>query len=214
MPAHAVIMRPGGLREIFVGLRDDRLVEVEGALSTGAIEEHLAGVGASLPVGCRAEVSLGAAQWVREASERLESGFLLLIDYGHEAAELYSITHGAGTIASFQRHTSASSRAALDAPGEHDLTLHVDLTSVRRAAEREGLVTLAVMDQTYFLLGLGAAERVGQVTGQGIADTKRRLALKTLLLPGGLGSTHKVMVFGRRVGSPSLAGTSHGARLT
>jgi hypothetical protein len=33
-----------------------------------------------------------------------------------------------------------------------------------------------------------------------------RLALKTLLMPGGLGSTHRVMVFGKQVGTPALTG--------
>jgi SAM-dependent MidA family methyltransferase len=214
LPAHAVVMQPTGLREIFVAERDGRLVEEEGPVSTNAIETYLADAGVSLPAGCRAEVGLRAIEWVRAAARSLSSGFLMLVDYGHEATELYSIAHAAGTIASCSRHTVSSLRTALDMPGEHDLTVHVDLTSVRRAAEAEGLITLAVMDQTYFLLGLGAVERLARTPGSGIADTKRRLALKTLLLPGGLGSTHKVMIFGRGVGRPVLAGTSRGARLT
>jgi hypothetical protein len=43
---------------------------------------------------------------------------------------------------------------------------------------------------------------------------KQRLALKTLLLPGGLGSTFKVLVLGKDVGYPSLKGCSHRARVT
>jgi hypothetical protein len=43
---------------------------------------------------------------------------------------------------------------------------------------------------------------------------KKRLALKTLLMPGGLGSTHKVIVLGKNVGAPLLAGCSFGSRLT
>jgi hypothetical protein len=43
---------------------------------------------------------------------------------------------------------------------------------------------------------------------------KRRLALKTLLLPGGLGSTHKVMIFAKGVGTPALKGLSYKVRLT
>ena len=62
------------------------------------------------------------------------------------------------------------------------------------AAEAAGLTTLGFLDQTYFLMGLGAA-------GIDAGDLKRRLALKTLLMPGGLGSTHKVMIFGKGVGS-------------
>ena len=76
-----------------------------------------------------------------------------------------------------------------------------------RAAERCGLDVLARLDQTYFLLGLGIAELEG-------LSLQQRLALKTLLLPGGLGSTHKVLIFGKDVGQPNLKGLSYRVRLT
>jgi SAM-dependent MidA family methyltransferase len=83
----------------------------------------------------------------------------------------------------------------------------VDFTSVRLAAEAEGLTTIGLLDQTYFLLGLGAAALE-------LSDLKKRLAVKTLLMPGGLGSTHKVLILGKDVGASSLAGCSYRVRLT
>ena len=87
-----------------------------------------------------------------------------------------------------------------------------------RAAEAAGLTALGRLDQTYFLLGLGLA---GLLEGDAArtapfdaAALKRRLALKTLMLPGGLGSTLKVLVFGRDVGTPALKGLSFGGRMT
>jgi len=71
---------------------------------------------------------------------KLTRGFAILIDYGHEAAELYSVTHSTGTLTSYSRHTSEgpdatpASPAWLRRPGEQDLTAHVDFTSVGRAA--------------------------------------------------------------------------------
>jgi len=41
-----------------------------------------------------------------------------------------------------------------------------------------------------------------------------RLALKTLLMPGGLGSTQKVLLLGRDVGTPALRGCSYRMRVT
>ena len=83
-------------------------------------------------------------------------------------------------------------------PGDRDLTSHVDLTSIRRAAERAGMNTLRVTDQTRCLLEI--VERSGLVAEFSAPDRLRdRLALKTLLLPGGLGSTHKVMVFSKGI---------------
>lgn len=213
LPCHAVVMR-ADLREVVVDAEGDTLVEREGPLSTPAIAEHLSRLGVALKPGWRGEVNLRAVAWVRDAARRLARGFLILIDYGHRAPELYSASHRAGTRASHDRHVAEDARgtaAWLRAPGEVDITAHVDLTSIERAAAEEGLTTIAMMDQTYFLLGLGL-DRVLQDTGA--AGLKRRLALKTLMLPGGLGSTLKVMIFGRGVGTPPLLGCSYGTRLT
>jgi SAM-dependent MidA family methyltransferase len=139
----------------------------------------------------------------------------MLFDYGHPAPELYSVTHSTGTLTTYARHRSQGPEAAaslpswLQQPGEQDLTAHVDFTSVRAAAEHQGCVTLGLMDQTYFVLGL--LEKLGSMETLGF---KERLALKTLIMPGGLGSTMKVLVLGKGVGRPSLACGSAGARLT
>ena len=80
------------------------------------------------------------------------------------------------------------------------------------AGRSAGLEKLGLVDQTYFLLAL--FEGIDQVEAHDERSLGRRLALKTLLLPGGLGSTHKVLVFGRRVGRPRLKGLAGGGRLT
>jgi len=79
-----------------------------------------------------------------------------------------------------------------------------DLTMVRMSAERAGFTTLGITDQTYFLMGLGLLER----------GARRINQAKTLMLPGGLGSTHKVMIFGKGVGRPALKGLSYRVRVT
>ena len=215
LPVHAVVHRADGLREIRVGEADGRLVEVEREPSTSELEAYLTRVGAALEVGGRAEVGLEMERWFSSVGTQLTRGFLVAIDYGHEAAELYSAAHGAGTLTAYRRHTQQDSPMTwLANPGEQDLTAHVDLTGARLAAARAGLTSLTTLDQTYFLLGLGAAERLGRSTGNPVADLKHRLALKTLLLPGGLGSTHKVMIFGKDVGRPTLRAMSFRERLT
>jgi SAM-dependent MidA family methyltransferase len=95
----------------------------------------------------------------------------------------------------------------LEQPGEQDITAHVDFTSVRAAAEAEGMTTIAFLDQTYFLLGL-----VQGWSDKALADHAR--ALKTLLMPGGIGSTHKVLILAKGVGTPALRGCSFKVRAT
>jgi SAM-dependent MidA family methyltransferase len=217
MPAHQVVMREDGLHEVYVsrqssvvgrqsGLATDdwRLTTVEGPPSTGRLEEYLSRLGIALDVGWRAEINLNAVDWIREATRRLRRGFMILIDYGHEARDLYSASHSAGTLTTFTGHRTGD---WLHRPGEQDITAHVDFTSVREAAEGEGMETLGFLDQTYFLMGiLNRSARLSTDRASG--------ALKTLMLPGGLGSTHKVLLLGKNVGRPSVLGTSFRVRVT
>jgi SAM-dependent MidA family methyltransferase len=211
LPVHQVVMREDGLREIYVDIDGGHLRLVEGPPSTPALQAYLDRLGVKLEPGWRVEVNLAAVDWIREAARRLRRGFIVLIDYGHDARELYSATHAAGTLTTFARHQSSGPESSatvpswLQRPGEQDITAHVDFTSVRAAAEDEGGTTIAFLDQTYFLLGLLPGIRNPQSAVRN---------LKTLVMPGGLGSTHKVLILGKGVGSPALQGCSFKVRVT
>jgi SAM-dependent MidA family methyltransferase len=226
LPVHSVVMTEGGLREHYVDEREGRLVERVGRLSSEALARYLAAAGVTLQPGMRAEINLAALAWLTRACASLHHGFLVLIDYGHEARELYSPTHAGGTLMSFQRHVREYGRTALEArssasstpawledPGNQDITSHVDLTSIRRTAEEMGCTTVGILDQTYFLLALGMSDLV-DTNDSSLPAVRRRLALKTLVMPGGLGSTHKVMVFAKGVDAPQLRGLTGMRRLT
>jgi SAM-dependent MidA family methyltransferase len=215
-PVHQVVMRPEGLREVYVDAvrlesGDWRLVTAEGALSTPALAEYLARLNVVLEPGGRAEINLRAIDWMQSAARRLRRGFIIVIDYGHPARELYSSAHAAGTLTSFAAHTMAGGERPVTAPGwledpgDRDITAHVDFSSLEAAATGAGLTSLGFLDQTYFVLGLVDPD---------VSDLKTRLALKTLVLPGGLGSTHKVLILGKEVGRPSLRGCSYRVRVT
>jgi SAM-dependent MidA family methyltransferase len=223
LPTHPVVMTESGLREVFVDCRDGQFVEHLREPSTPRLAEYLSRAGALTSRGWRAEVNLAAEAWVGTAATFLSRGFMVLIDYGHEETELYGTSHASGTLTTFKRHTTDVERthagplaACLEEPGDRDITAHVDLTAITRAAERAGLDVLGRLDQTYFLLGLGMDELHAMPADQDFdpAVLQRRLALKTLLLPGGLGSTHKVLVFGKSMGTPSLKGLSYRVRMT
>jgi SAM-dependent MidA family methyltransferase len=225
-PVHQVVMREDGLREVYVevggrgseigGRSSDGagLRLVEGPPSTPALASYLDRLNVTLEPGWRVEINLRAIDWIRDAARRLRRGVIILIDYGHEARELYSPSHAGGTLTTYAAHRSNGPESSdatpswLQRPGEQDITSHVDFTSVRAAADAEGLTTIALLDQTYFLLGLVESAR------RTFDDVKERLALKTLLMPGGLGSTHKVLILGKGVGTPALKGCSFKVRVT
>ena len=220
LPVHAVTMTDRGLREVFVDEAGGRFVERVGPLSSPALEHHFEALGTMPAPGWRGEVSLAAGAWMRTAARRLTRGFILLIDYGRSARELYTGGHASGTLTTFRGHRvdaagddreQPGGPAWLSNPGERDITSHVDFTSLGRAAREEGLDVLGLVDQTRFLLGLGALDTLEEPQ-DGTAALRRRLALKTLLVPGGLGSTHQVLALGKGMGRPALKGFSFSPR--
>src|SRR5439155_9139137 len=124
LPVHQVVMREEGLKEVYV---DGALRPIEDTPSTPALAAYLASAGVVLQPGWRVEINLRAVEWMRDAARRLRRGFIIVIDYGHEARELYSPTHAAGTLTSYSSHRSAGPESAaawppwLESPGERDI---------------------------------------------------------------------------------------------
>src|SRR5437773_1803733 len=87
LPVHSVVMTEHGLREHYVDLDGDRLIERAGRPSTDALEEYLRSANVDLQPGWRSEINLAALVWMARACCALHRGFLLLVDYGHPAAE-------------------------------------------------------------------------------------------------------------------------------
>ncbi|HLA19647.1 MAG TPA: SAM-dependent methyltransferase, partial [Dehalococcoidia bacterium] len=136
-PVHRVSVREGALMEVFVGWDGARFVEELRPPSTPELESYFHRLGLLPGEGCLAEVNLAAPEWMRRAGRALRSGFLLTLDYGYEAHELYAPWRRDGTILCFYRHNAAGDPYAR--LGRQDITSHVDFTSLRQAGEESGL---------------------------------------------------------------------------
>jgi len=201
LPTARVVQRGDRLREVRVGLgADDGLVDVE-AESPPELAARLAADSVTLADGQRGEVCLEVDRWIERAASGLRRGVLLVIDYGHPAAELYDPRRRfAGTLATYQGHQVGED--PYRAVGRQDITAHVDVTAVERAAAAAGLTHLGTTTQAMFLAGLGAGELlVAEQTGPG-ATLQRyleaRSALVRMIDPAAMGG-FRVMVFGRDV---------------
>lgn len=200
LPVHVVEMTPSGLAEVYVDAHDGQLVERIGPLSSPELAAYFDSLGIALEPGARADVNLAALAWLRDVASRLDAGYVVLIDYGFDAGQLFG-GRSASTLRTFHRHLAdapATGKAPpwLADPGSRDLTTHVDFTSIRRAAGQAGLTTFVEEEQSRFLLDAAVASGLlARLEDPG--RLRERLAVKTLLVPGGLGSTHRVVVFGR-----------------
>jgi SAM-dependent MidA family methyltransferase len=195
LPAHRVVMDGGAMKEIFVGFRDGHFIDVLEPLSTCAISEYFAAQGIALREGQHAEVGLEACDWISEIGRRLEGGYVLTIDYGHPAAELFDERHMRGTLLAYQNHRA--SEEFYCSPGEQDLTAHVNFTALESWGKRSGLEKAGFTSQTAFLLALGRGNEFADLYGEGQTEaerTKARLQLKTLIYPEGMGERFQVLV--------------------
>jgi len=183
-PVHVMVRAEEGVREVYVDQKDGALVETLRAPSHPDLRYR---VPDGLPVGGRWEVSLGAEGWVAQLAAALAQGYLLIIDYGGEEADLLS-RGGAGTVRGFSRHRLVAD--ALAAPGEHDLTASVNVTAIRRAAEGAGLTLAGMTTQRDALIGLGVREAYGRPTDplDQLRAASKRSAIDVLLEPNGLGA--------------------------
>jgi SAM-dependent MidA family methyltransferase len=151
-PVHRVLMRGGRLRELCVAWRD-RFVQVVTEPTTPALAERLADDGVTLAEEQVAEISLGLAPWLREVAARLERGFVVVIDYGAEAAELYGPRHKAGTLLGYRAHRVVEGPFA--DVGLADVTAHVDFSAVARIAGERGFSVTGLQTQSEFLVEAG-----------------------------------------------------------
>jgi SAM-dependent MidA family methyltransferase len=206
-PVHVVERHAGALREVFVvNAPTGGFAEELRSPSTPALDEHFRWLGTGPLEGNRAEVNLAAPVWMREVGARIGRGFVLTIDYGYPAAELYALHRRTGTLLCYRQHQADDD--PYTAVGEKDITSHVDFTALQQAGREAGLNTLWFGEQYRFLLGLGFFEELLRLQAQCTDEREARalrLTLKNLILPEqGMGETFKVLVQGRGVGQPEL----------
>ena len=183
-------------RQQVVALQEDRRLELcpGAALEAWALEEvDLHGLGPSpkgLPSGWCSELHPGCTPWLEAAGAGLIEGHLLVVDYALEARRYYAPSRPAGTLLAY-----CNQRASLDPlqdPGHWDLTAHLCLESLERAAAAAGWRWQGSCRQGQALLALGLAQALhGLQSPAHPQDLAGRLAAREALLrlvdPAGLG---------------------------
>jgi SAM-dependent MidA family methyltransferase len=205
-PTHLVEMTAEGLREVYVAATEAGFAEVLGEPSRPEITLYFARLGIWPEPGQRAEVNLAAGEWLGQVEGSLQRGFVLTIDYGYEAMELYGPMRKNGTLLCYHQHQVVDDPYLR--PGAQDITSHVDFTTLQQRGEELGLATVWFGEQYRFLMATGMMDELLALEQQemgGAEQVKMRLALKKLMLPeGGMGDTFKVLVQAKGVDAPQL----------
>jgi SAM-dependent MidA family methyltransferase len=184
LPVRQFVRAEGRWRERVIGLDGERLAF---GLGPGVLED-----GPDAPEGAIFEVSPTADALIGEIARRIvtEDGAALIVDYGHGETAIGE------TLQAVRGHSYAD---PLDAPGEADLTAHVDFAALARRARAEGAAVHGPITQGEFLLKLGLLERAGRL-GAGADEAARaslRAAVERLAGPGEMGTLFKAMAITR-----------------
>jgi SAM-dependent MidA family methyltransferase len=197
LPAHRVRVTGGRLRELCVGLdAEGNFSWEEREPSTPRLAEHFARLGVSLSEGQSAEVNLEADGWIAACASRLARGYVVTVDYGATARELYDAAlRPEGTLRAFRAHRI--SEDLLASPGAQDITSTVNWTQLERAGRDAGLETISLERLDKFLMRAGAIEQLESLAERA-ADEAERAALlvsaREMILPGGMGESFQVLV--------------------
>lgn len=206
LPVHRVVMTSDGLKEIYVTCKDGEFAEETGEPSTPDIEAYLKRVAVALHPAQQAEVNLNAPQWLEAASRALQNGYILTIDYGYPAEDLYTPRRKLGTLLCYYRHqTEENPYLRL---GLQDITTHVDFTTLMKCGEEQGLHNVWFGEQYRFMLSAGIIEEIEEIERSTRPEEEKlrlRLTLKKLIVPeGGMGDTFKVLIQSKGVTTPRL----------
>ncbi len=213
-PVHRVVREGGELREVYVAHDGRSFVDTLRPLSDLALQRYFDELGVLPGEGCYAEVNLDALRWIAGVARSVECGYVLTFDYGYEAADLYAPWRRDGTLLCFSRQSASSD--PYQRVGKQDITASVDFTSLRSAGGRAGLRTIAMTDQSTFLVRLGIGEGVAAATRERPGEMEeyfaRRKVVMDLIDPGRLGRV-KVLLQGKGGPRPGESSTDE-ARLT
>jgi SAM-dependent MidA family methyltransferase len=200
--------------ELRVDARDGRLVETW-VPSAAETLEFLDRHSIHPEAGERVEVALLAQHYMSQAAKLIERGFFIVIDYGYTRDEQLAGRHR-GTLMTYRQHSAGTN--PYEAPGEQDITVHVNFTALAAAAEQVGMNVQRLLTQSQFLMGIGENNQLADAfEGCRLPQEGAKIALqlKHLVTPAGVGETFHVLIVSKGIDAASLiklSGLSFGRR--
>ena len=164
--------------------------------------------------GERVEVSVASLDWMNRIAQLLNQrrGFAMFIDYGYTREQQLAGRHR-DTLMTYRQHRATPS--PYEAPGEQDITAHVNFTALRTRAVEQGLTDVALLTQTQLLLGIGEETQFADAFQDCRLPQERAkvaLQLRHLLSPEEMGEKFHALLLSRGVAQEAAKRLS-GAKL-
>ena len=164
LPIRQLVKRGETWHERLVACQDTLFLPIAG---TSVPDTIIPPALASAASGAIVETSPASVAIMADLSARIvtQGGAALVIDYGYDGPAV------GDTLQAVRGHAYAN---PFEAPGEQDLTAHVDLATLRLVASASGAATFGTTGQGAFLRALGIDQRAAAL-GERVAGDRRRL---------------------------------------
>jgi SAM-dependent MidA family methyltransferase len=199
-----ILSLQGALR---ISLQDDRFIESWVPPSRQELE-FLDRYSVHPEAGERIEVPLLAHRLMSHLAASVRRGVIIAIDYGYTRQEQLAGRHR-GTLMAYRQHSATPN--PYEAPGEQDLTTHVNFTALAAAAEENGMQVQPLLTQSQFLMGIGEKNQFADAFENCRLPQERAkvaLQLKHLVTPAGMGESFQVLFAGKAIDTEQVTGLS------
>ncbi len=191
-PVHWIRKKDDKFFEIYIGISNNKFVPIEGKPSNKELENYIKLLDNYIPNNYDTEINLNIKNWINNISKILIKGFILTIDYGYTWKEYFHPNRNRGTLLAYKGQSVTEN--ILDIPGEQDITAHVNFSDLYRWGKEVDIDTIGYSSQWSFLASLDVEETFKEVIGDFNPFSPELAAIKMLLLPQGMGDSHKVMI--------------------
>ncbi|MEK7991426.1 MAG: SAM-dependent methyltransferase, partial [Thiotrichaceae bacterium] len=191
MPVQKFQVAEHGIEAFYVALDENeqyiwQTKAYDNAEITALVDKH------QLSVGYESEFNPQVKGWIQAIAESLESGVVLLIDYGYLQDIFYHPQRSMGTLMCHYKHHAHTD--PLIHVGLQDITAHVDFSAVGNAAIDCGLQVVGYSNQAHFLICCGLLQIMENIEDkESKAYFNFSQQVKILLMPQEMGETFKVM---------------------
>ena len=205
LPVHMIKKTLEGVSELGVVSAHEGLAWEEKPVSLPVLKDFVETL--DLMEGYTTEICLAATGLVSSLANSLQSGMLLMIDYGFSRAEYYHQQRNQGTLMCHYRHRAHGD--PLVYLGLQDITAHVDFTRIAEAGVANGLELIGFLTQAQFLINAGITELLQSIPAEDSANYLPLVAsAQKLLSPAEMGDLFKVIGFEKNLDIPYIGFSS------
>jgi len=189
LPAHVIRRENGEWRERCVTLDPSgAFAWISATITPGPLADAISQLPGGLPDGYLTEVRTGFREFLAPYLHTMTHGRMIWIDYGFASGEYYHPGRAEGTMRTFRNHRAGD--CPLSAPGEEDITAHVDFTAFAKDAITLGAVPARFENQGTWLIRTAAPWLRSM---EGNADPSLTRQFQTLTHPAHLGARFHVL---------------------